>query len=540
MRDANGTGCRKAPWEGVRAFARRFGANQSGVTIIIFALGFSVFGLAAAIAIDYGRIELERLRMQRAIDAAALAAAHRLGRDDQDETGPAAAEAFFKANVPSGTKLAITDMKMDPAAGTVTISSGGRHPTTLMNAFGVRDAGLAASTRVMRGDGTVEVALVLDNSGSMAGGPLEELKDAARNLVDVVFAGAMGNDKVHVGVVPFAGSVNIGAHQRDAGWMDTGGHSPVHSENFAEPRTRFQLFDQLGMSWRGCVEARPAPYDVNDTPPNSNTPATLFVPMFAPDEPDKGNAPDNVTYPNNYLNEFGGSCPTPEQICVDWNKDKTICRQYGPKPLTPAEAQSRMCKYDGASTPSGLGPNYGCTTAPLTELTSYKSDVTAAIDAMVANGLTNIGEGLMWGWRLLSPEAPFTTGRSWSEEKNQKVIVLMTDGQNTYTRYSGNHNWTAYGAFAYGVKGRLGSTNTSSALTSAMNAKTRAACTNAKTSGIIIYTIAFRLESDTSTRALLSDCASDGSKAFAASNGDALYQVFQAIGREISNLRVAG
>lgn len=538
MRDVNEAGRCRPPWQGLRALVRRFGADQSGVTIIIFAIGFSVFGLAAAIAIDYGRVEIERLRMQRALDAAALAAAHRLGRDDQEESGPAAAMAFFKANVPEGTKLAITDMEMDAATGEVTITSGGRHPTTLMGAFGVKDIGLAAGTRVVRGDGTVEIALVLDNSISMAGSPLSDLKDAARNLVDVVFAGAMGNDKVHVSVVPFGGSVNVGSQHRDSGWIDTEGLSPVHHENFAEPRARFQLFDQLGTSWRGCVEARPSPYDVNDAEPSDGAPATLFVPMLAPDEPDRGNA-DGKSYPNNYLDDFGGSCPAPEEVCLDWNKDKTRCWEYGPNPLSPAEAQSRMCKYDGALTPSGLGPNYGCATTPILELTSYKEDVMAAIDAMQATGTTNIGEGLMWGWRVLSPEVPFTTGRLWSEEKNQKVIVLMTDGQNTYTR-SNNHNWTAYGAFAYGAKGRLGDSNSASALTGAMNTKTRAACTNAKTRGVIVYTIAFRLESDTSTRALLSECASDGSKAFVASDGAALYQVFQAIGREISNLRVAG
>lgn len=538
MRFVNGAGRRRAPWLGLRALVQRFGTDQGGATIIIFAIGFSVFGLAAAIAIDYGRVELEHLRMQRAIDAAALAAAHRLGRDDQEESGPAAAMAFFKANVPAGTKLAITDMEMDVAAGEVKISSGGRHPTTLMSAFGVKDIGLAAGTRVVRGDGTVEVALVLDNSISMAGNPLTDLKDAARNLVDVVFAGAAGNDKVHVSVVPFGGSVNVGSQHRDAGWMDTEGLSPVHHENFAEPRSRFQLFDRLGTPWSGCVEARPSPYDVNDAEPSAGTPATLFVPMFAPDEPDKGNS-DGKSYPNNYLDDFGGSCPTPEQVCINYNKRKERCDEYGPKPLTPAEAQSRMCKYDGASTPSGLGPNYGCATTPILELTSYKEDVLGAIDAMQATGTTNIGEGLMWGWRVLSPEAPFTTGRLWSEEKNQKVIVLMTDGQNTYTRNS-THNWTVYGAFAYGVKGRLGTTNSASALTNAMNTKTRSACTNAKTRGIIVYTIAFRLENDASTRALLSACASDGSKAFVASDGTALYQVFQAIGREISNLRVAG
>jgi hypothetical protein len=343
---------------------------------------------------------------------------------------------------------------------------------------------------------------------------------------------------VRIGVVPFAGSVNVGAQHRDSGWIDTEGLSPVHHENFAEPRSRLALFDQLGTPWRGCVEARPAPYDVTDAPGSSANPATLFVPMLAPDEPDSGNA-DGATYPNNYLNDFGGSCPVPEQICVKKNKSGA-CTEYGPAPLTPTIAQARMCKYEGVSPPSGLGPNYNCTSAPLLDLTTYKEDVVSAINGMVANGFTNIGEGLMWGWRLLSPGAPFTQGRSWNDLHNQKVIVLMTDGENTYTRYANNHNWTFYGAFGYAAKGRLGATNSASAVVNQMNAKTRAACTNAKANGIIVYTIAFRLESNVSTRALLAECATDTSKAFTASDGAALYNAFQAIGREISNLRVAG
>jgi hypothetical protein len=261
--------------------------------------------------------------------------------------------------------------------------------------------------------------------------------------------------------------------------------------------------------------------------------------MLAPDEPDSGNS-GGATYPNNYLNDFGGSCPVPEQVCINYNTRKNRCDEYGPAPLTPAVAQARMCKYNGVSPPAGLGPNYNCTSAPLLDLTTYKEDVISALDGMVANGFTNIGEGLMWGWRLLSPAPPFTQGRPWNEPRNQKVIVLMTDGENTYSRYSGNHNWTFYGAFGYAAKGRLGATNTSTAIINQMNTKTRTACTNAKANGIIVYTVAFRLESNPSTRALLAECATDSSKAFTASDGAALYNTFQAIGREIAQLRVAG
>ncbi len=56
--------------------------------------------------------------------------------------------------------------------------------------------------------------------------------------------------------MPFAGSVNVGTANQGAAWVDSGRVSPVHSENFAEQRTRFQLFAELGMSWGGCVGPR--------------------------------------------------------------------------------------------------------------------------------------------------------------------------------------------------------------------------------------------------------------------------------------------
>jgi hypothetical protein len=157
---------------------------------------------------------------------------------------------------------------------------------------------------------------------------------------------------------------------------------------------------------------------------------------------------------------------------------------------------------------------------------------------MQASGNTNIGEGLMWGWRVLSPEEPFPGGRAWDDQENQKILVLMTDGENTYQAYN-NHNRSAYGAFGYAAKNRLGTNYWQSALVSQMNAKTTAACNNAKARGVTIYTVAFRLESSSSTQALLQGCASSADKAYRASDGQALIQAFQIIGREIAQLRVS-
>jgi Mg-chelatase subunit ChlD len=171
-------------------------------------------------------------------------------------------------------------------------------------------------------------------------------------------------------------------------------------------------------------------------------------------------------------------------------------------------------------------------------LTENKSAVAAAIGQMRAKGGSNILEGLMWGWRVLSPEAPFTEGRPYGDPENKKYLILMTDGGNEHQAVA-NHNRSIYHAFGYATNGRLGNTATTSALISQLNTKTRTAWENTKAAGITVYTIAFRLESDANTRAPLASCASSAAEAYRASDGATLAQAFEAIAREIAKLRIA-
>ena len=118
------------------------------------------------------------------------------------------------------------------------------------------------------------------------------------------------SERVKIGIVPFSGAVNVGSQYRSATWMDGEGLSPLNAANFDNNVPRFSVFDTLGVSWKGCVEARPAPYDTDDTPARDDEPATKFVPMFAPDEPDSANSGGD-NYSNNYLPDDG------DQDCGD-------------------------------------------------------------------------------------------------------------------------------------------------------------------------------------------------------------------------------
>ena len=91
---------------------------------------------------------------------------------------------------------------------------------------------------------------------------------------------------IKIGVVPFSMTVNVGTSYQNASWMKGVQPTSYGSDIFANTTTnRFTMLNQVGMSWRGCVESRPAPYDVQDTAPNAGDNNTYFVPYFAPDEP---------------------------------------------------------------------------------------------------------------------------------------------------------------------------------------------------------------------------------------------------------------
>ena len=258
--------------------------------------------------------------------------------------------------------------------------------------------------------------------------------------------------------------------------------------------------------------------------------------MFAPDEP--GTAGESNSYPNSYLDDNRGSCP---RSCVAWSR-RGNCTQYAydPPPSSASVAQARTCKYDGETPSTGKpGPNQGCTTSQVLPLTSTRTDIETAINAMGASGATNIPEGIMWGWRVLSPEPPFIQGREWDDVENGKFMIVMTDGRNEITNARSNMNRSDYTAFGYGARNRMGTDYTYAGYQAALNAKTAAACAAAKARGIKIYTVAFRL-TDAMTVGLLSACASKTENAYSASDSAGLFSVFQAIGRDITKLRVAG
>ena len=171
-------------------------------------------------------------------------------------------------------------------------------------------------------------------------------------------------------------------------------------------------------------------------------------------------------------------------------------------------------------------------------LTSKSSDITRTVKNLKANGSTNMLEGVMWGWRVLSSREPFTDGASEGDSSVEKIIIFLTDGQNSFGNLN-NDLGSGYSSMGYLVDGRLdGLTAASSGQTNdALDKKTLTACTNAKEDGIEIYTIRLE-EPDVSTGTLLSECASSKSHYFDAPSRSQLAPIFDAIKKGVVKLRL--
>ncbi len=570
---------------------RRFLQDKRANIAMMFGLVSIPLIAATGAAIDYSHAYEQRMVVQDALDAAALAANKLIGFTDEDAIY-AEALAFFDANTDLQINSSVT-LHMEIDGGSVHLWTTLDVPTYFLGIVGVHDINFDISSISIAGAATYEVALVLDNSTSMRGSKLSTLKTAATDLINSLFALAVSNpaqDPVRVALVPFGASVNVGSSNQTASWMDTGGIAADTGLNFTTnseqaswwathypgvtmPTNTFGTFTNAfslnlsNYSWGGCVEARAYPYDVTDAAPTTDIPATFFTPMFAPDEPGGAGSP-NSGFHNSYLSDTGGNCvgsyttttTTTGPPCPGW-MPQNWCSYFGyggggttttttNVAFSDQQLQERACKYNGASLSSsyrglGVGPNLNCTVNALTPLSTSQSSLISAINAMSAPqspvAYTNIEEGVMWGWRALSPTEPFTQGRDYGEGGNHKILILMTDGANTYVGESSNSNFnhSQYMAYNYTAHDLLGTTSrTDSTIEAQMNDRTLEACANIHDTDITVYTIAFEVDDDNAAQ-ILHDCASDASKAFDADNEAALIATFRLIAQDIATLRIA-
>jgi Flp pilus assembly protein TadG len=394
----------------------RFIEDRRASVAPIFTLAIiSIIGFVGA-AVDYSRANSVKSAMQAALDATALA----VSKDAQTLT-PAQlsqkANSYFTSvfDRPEAKNVQVTSQFTNPQAGTFNVHVAGTATVdaTFAKVLGQSQLNVGAMADVTWGIKKLELALALDNTGSMASnGKIQALKQAAHNLLTTLQAAATQPGDVKVAIIPFDTMVNIGASYANQSWID------------------FSVKNINPNQWEGCVIDRDKSHDAQDTTPTTTNYHTL--------------------YPASQC----GALVTAQPLSTDW--------------------------------------------------TALHNKV----DQMNAAGNTNVTIGLVWAWHALTANLPFTQAASPAPDLD-KVIVLLTDGENTQNRWSTK--------------------------SSSIDARTTLACNNIKATGIKVYTV--RVIEGNAT--LLKNCATTPNMYYDVDQASQLNDVFSSIAQALASLRIS-
>jgi len=566
----------------------RFFFNQRGNVAMIFALCLLPLIVMMGGAVDMSRQRSGESRAQEAIDAALLAVARNAdGKTDAQLTKDA--RRWFETHM-GDTVFDIDSFSVVRVGDGLRANVTGGVDTAFLGLIGIGELKVNRTAEIEIGLTKIELVMALDTTGSMAETPsgqsktkLESLEDAALQMVTTLDDLSEDDSLIEIGVVPFATYVNVGSNNADASWMDTQAKSEIHADNLVDGLNRFDLYEHLGYTWKGCVMARIAPHDVQDTKPTPSKPETLFVPLFHPDEPDKTGWRED--YPNNYVDDVQSIGSTlldvgnPVKYGLPWSvitlmddlsetqkrlllaaheDDGDECgdeeddnqgqgqecnesdsgNALNPQKWNDVELHDNYQYYSNMDTE--IGPSFSCDMSPILPLTSNYLEVRKTIKALKASGSTNISEGVAWAWRALSPEAPFMEGDRFTQ-KVQKVMVLLSDGNNSIAKRSGHFGGTDYSAYGYMENERLEGVDgwyDQNEILDAMDKRTKLVCRNAKQAGVRIFVIRLAQEDERSEK-LLKGCASSKDDFIDVQESDDLDVAFKEIADKISNLRIS-
>jgi Flp pilus assembly protein TadG len=524
-----------------------FAHDRRGNLSIAFAMSLVPMVAASGVAIDYSRISSSRAALQSALDAGVLASSTESNGRTESQLRTTV-ETFLAANKRGNVykNLSFTVGATDDW--TVVANASACVDLLIAGALGGGSQQcFTVTSEAKRGKNHLEVVLVLDNTGSMdtASDRIGNLRTAAKSLVSTLRNAATGDRTVKISLVPFVTSVNVKGIGFSTSWIDTAAQNPLHGINFDPPSgspagtrvNHFQLFSNLALTWKGCVEARPAPYNLSDTPPTAGNPSTLFVPYFAPDEPGNAGPGGNSSsaYNNSYLNDGVSGTDTEKQRSVA-KYTVTMSTDPVPVPIRPTPIVETAALLKGGNNLTN-GPNRACPT-PIVPLTTDYDLLNTNIDAMRHwNGSgTNVSEGLMWGWRVLSPEPPYTDGKPFNDPTVQKVVVLLTDGENVVYGASGTTNKSDYGSYGFLSSGRFGVQDQTAAARN-VDGWVQQTCTNLKNQGVMIYTITLEAGT-TANRNLYGPCASRPDMYFDSPGASQLSGIFRNIAQQLVTLKL--
>jgi Flp pilus assembly protein TadG len=244
--------------------------GRKGNAAILFALSLIPMLGATGAAVDYSLAGANRTSMQKSIDATALALAKLmpLTQAQLDTKG----WEIFQANIGHlAVKVNQSDLRIStPAIGKLVLNVSGQYQPLVSQVIGITQFPVGAHSEVTWGIKKLEVALALDNTGSMqSSSKMTELKAAANNLLTTLENAAKNPGDVKVAIVPFNVQVKVGTANVGATWIrwDLWENANRTCTGSGESRV---CTPKPHSEWNGCIEDRDQSHDSLDSAPTSN------------------------------------------------------------------------------------------------------------------------------------------------------------------------------------------------------------------------------------------------------------------------------
>jgi Flp pilus assembly protein TadG len=369
----------------IRRRLTRFGANRSGNVAIVFALSAVVLMLGIGAAVDIGRWLHARDKTLSAIDAAVLAGARALQLDDADvDVAVAQAQKFYDENVTK--RLPVTDDTVTFGVaddGQSVTASGSAYIKTPFLQFANIDKlpliNTATAEFSSAGYGTsedLEIALMLDVTGSMKGDKLADLKVAAKDLIEIIETQSGSGYTTKMALVPFSEDIRL---------PTTAATNKARGNNLPDEKTVGSRWNSKTYYLSDCIVERTGSQKYTDAAPGSGQYAQGH---YTEDYTQSGNGGGNGWGWGGGWGSGGkktGKCTIPENSAI-----------------VPLSDDTEMLK--------------------------------GKVDDLSASGGTAGHLGTAWSWYTLSPNwntlwPAKSRAADYGTPHLQKIAILMTDGE---------------------------------------------------------------------------------------------------------------
>jgi Flp pilus assembly protein TadG len=199
----------------------RFWKNAGGGIAPL--LGLTIIPLMGAVgaAVDYSQASATRVAFQNALDSTALMISKTAPNESTGDLQTQATN-FFNAQFsrPGVSDVAVSVNYSSSGGSQIVLNGSATYKTNFISLLGIDQIDIAASTTSTWGNTRLRVALVLDNTGSMASSnKMSALQTASQNLLTSLQSAATTPDDVYVSIVPFNKDVNVDPASVSASWL---------------------------------------------------------------------------------------------------------------------------------------------------------------------------------------------------------------------------------------------------------------------------------------------------------------------------------